>query len=431
MWPPTPIPAPTPATNVTGAADLAFQIRFYGDAFPVVRGNLEKNANASDVTRLQRRLIALGCLVDGADGDYGGNTRRAVRIFQHYNGLEETGIADKETQLTVFSEAAKAPVNPLLTVGVKGDAVTRLQNRLFTLGFATGTADGSYGNATKTAVENLQAYMRQKEIETLTAKARARQSEIAPAPSGADGQVLAATTEEITVTPTVEINGVADPLLLDAFYAPDFPEVPGMQKNGNSNLDVKRIQRRLIALEYMYYTQDGEYGNGTEEAVRAFQKRHGLSQDGVAGGETLSLLFSNDAKKALKPYVLKVSVSKQRVYAYGLDDNEEHTVLVRTMKCSTGLSSSPTPKGTYQSSTGPGARWHYFKKFTCLAQYAYYIEGDIMFHSVLYGSKGGAVTSSSVRNLGSRASHGCVRLAVEDAKWIWDHCPRNTKVVVY
>ena len=62
---------------------------------------------------------------------------------------------------------------------------------------------------------------------------------------------------------------------------------------------------------------------------------------------------------------------------------------------------------------------------------AYYIEGDILFHSVLYNEKGGAVTQSSVNNLGRKASHGCVRLSVEDAKWIYNNCPVNTKVVVY
>ena len=54
-----------------------------------------------------------------------------------------------------------------------------------------------------------------------------------------------------------------------------------------------------------------------------------------------------------------------------------------------------------------------------------------MFHSVLYSQKGGKVTQSSVNHLGSRASHGCVRLSVEDAKWIWNNCPANTTVVVY
>ena len=50
---------------------------------------------------------------------------------------------------------------------------------------------------------------------------------------------------------------------------------------------------------------------------------------------------------------------------------------------------------------------------------------------MLYNEKGGAVTQSSVNNLGRKASHGCVRLSVEDAKWIYNNCPVNTKVVVY
>ena len=127
--------------------------------------------------------------------------------------------------------------------------------------------------------------------------------------------------------------------------------------------------------------------------------------------------------------MLKVSIAKQRVYAYAPDENEEYTVLVRTMKCSTGLDSTPTPKGTYQATTGPGARWHYFKKFFVWAQYAYYIQGDIMFHSVLFNSKGSSPTSSSVRNLGRKASHGCVRLSVENAKWIYENAGQDEGIV--
>ena len=167
------------------------------------------------------------------------------------------------------------------------------------------------------------------------------------------------------------------------------------------------------------------------QAVSDFQRRNDLPETGVADRGTMAALFNENAKKALKPYVLKVSVADQRVYAYAPDRNGEYTDLVRTMKCSTGRKGSPTPTGTFIDSTGPGARWHYFTKFSCWAQYAFYIQGDIMFHSVLYASKNGAVTRSSVRNLGRRASHGCVRLSVEDARWVFNHCPAGTSVTVY
>jgi hypothetical protein len=225
--------------------------------------------------------------------------------------------------------------------------------------------------------------------------------------------------EDVSALLTVEVNGVADPMLLDDFYASSFPRIPDTLQNGSANDDVIRMQRRLSSLEYYYGSLDGDYGAATQKAVTDFQKRHGLSQDGVAGRETLELLFSDSALKALKPYLVKVSTKDQRVYVYGLDSNNEHTVLVKKMKCSTGRNETPTPKGTYKNSTGPGARWHYFKKFKCWAQYAYYIQGDIMFHSVLYNEKDGPVTQSPVRNLGRKASHGCVRLSVEDAKWLY------------
>lgn len=409
---------PEPATPVDGIADAMLQAYLYSDDFKPVRGELKNGDSGEAVMRLQRRLIALGYLTGQADGEYGGSTARAVRIFQYYNDLELDGRASVALQELLFSQQAKAPENPILAEGSSGDAVKTLQQRLRILGFMNGSADGDYGKTTANGVKALQQYMRDRE------EAQIR----------ADAEVMASieqTGADIADLLTVEVNGIADPILLDEFYATDFPEIPAAMTSGETGNDVIRVQRRLNGLEYYYGSLDGAYGAGTETAIRAFQKQNGLEQSGVAGSDTLKLLFSENAKKALKPYVLKISTSDQRVYAYGLDSNGEYTVLVRTMKCSTGKDATPTPKGTFQGGTGPGARWHYFKKFKCWAQYAYYIDGDIMFHSVLYNQKGGAVTQSSVNNLGRKASHGCVRLSVEDAKWIYTNCPRNTKIVVY
>ena len=415
---PSAAPVPTPATPVDGVADSLLQAYLYSEDFVVAREELSNGSQSDAVKRLQRRLIRLGCMVGSADGIYGGGTARAVRIFQYYNALPQTGIADLETQRLLFSEEAKAPDNGMLSSGSSGDAVKQLQLRLRILGFMNGSVDGNYGNATVAGVKNLQQYMR--DLEEMSLRS--------------DAEVMASLDEsgaDISSLLTVEVNGVADPILLDDFYSSDFPALPDAMENGSSGIDVVRLQRRLNCLEYYYGSLDGNYGSGTESAVRAFQKRNGLTQSGVAGTDTIALLFSEDALKALKPYVLKVSTADQRVYAYGLDSNNEYTVLVRTMKCSTGKDSTPTPTGTFQNSTGPGARWHYFTKYKCWAQYAYYIQGDIMFHSVLYNEKDGPVTQSSVNNLGRKASHGCVRLSVEDAKWIYTNCPVNTKIIVY
>ncbi len=412
--PAEPVQTLEPVTQVDGIADALLQAYLYSDSFVAVRGELKTGSSGTDVTRLQTRLLNLGCSVSEPDGHYGSSTERAVRVFQYANGLSQTGMADEQTLTLLFSANAKAPTHAMLSLGSTGDDVTALQKRLLYLGFTTASADGSFGTATQTAVQRLQEYVRG--IETLAVKA-------------ADPTLAA--DADVSDRLTTVVDGVADPILLDIFYSDKFPVVPGELGSGSSGDDVIRLQRRLSGLNFFYGTLDGSYGAVTKEAVLAFQKQHKLSQTGTADADTLRVLFSGDAKKALKPYMLKVSTKDQRVYAYGLDDNNEYTVLVRTMKCSTGKDATPTPTGTFQSTTGPGARWHYFKKYQCWAQYAYYIEGDIMFHSVLYNEKDGPVTQSSVNNLGRKASHGCVRLSVEDAKWIYQNCPAQTKIIVY
>ena len=415
---PTPEPGPTPSTEVDGIADGTLIAFLMSDEFPAARANLQYGDKGAEVLRLQRRLSAMGYLIGTPDGYYGPGTQLSVRLLQHYNGLSKTGSADIELQKLVFSGAAKAPDHPMMAKGSSGDEVLKLQKRLRALGFMVGSPDGSYGAATERAIQNLQAYFQAQEREERFAEAMA---------SGTPAAEIKIDEGQLETV----INGVADPLLLDKFYDESFPEVPGAMESGASGEEVKRVQRRLYDLEYLYTSADGAYGPGTARAIKEFQKRSKISQDGVAGNATLNALFSENAKKALKPYMLKVSIAKQRVYAYAPDENEEYTILVRTMKASTGLNSTPTPKGTFQASTGPGARWHYFKKFFVWAQYAYYIQGDIMFHSVLYNSKDASPTSGSVRNLGRKASHGCVRLSVENAKWIYQNCPAKTKIVVY
>ena len=228
---------------------------------------------------------------------------------------------------------------------------------------------------------------------------------------------------------------MVDQEFLDALNSDSFPVYSQLLSNGSSGDQVKRLQNRLMELNYLLGSVDGSYGSNTAEAVQNFQRVNNLSQDGVAGEEVQKAIFSESAVESDRPpypYVLKVSTKDQKVYAYSWG-GEDYDVLERTMVCSTGRSGTPTPKGTYSgASTGPGARWHYFKKWKCWAQYAYYIEGDIMFHSVLYNSKSeSSLSKSSVRNLGRKASHGCVRLAVKDAKWIWQNCPAGTTIIVY
>ncbi len=441
---PKPTPEPTPETMVDGTADIAFQKWINGDPDDLYFGDAALGDISLTAKRVQMRLVSLNYLNDKIDGKFGINTETAIKAFQEKHGLEITGIADRNTQKALFSEdalLAKRPVYNLLEINSSGDTVKAAQQQLILLGFMTGTAGGYFNESTRDGVKAFETYMYKLDHPTLTTV----QVADATIQDNASKEELLAVEDPETnpyeVTPeeeeTPELDGFEptgkltnDQLI--TLLEDGIPVYSEFLQKGNTGDEVKRLQRRLISLNYLTNSgADGIYGGGTEKAILNFQNRNKLAQTGTADRATQVLLYSDEAIKAIKPYFIKVSTTDQRVYVYTHDDNDEYNILVKTFVCSTGLNSTPTPKGTF-TNTGRGARWHYFTKFDCWAQYAWYIDGDIMFHSVLYAKDNeNTLYSGSVSALGSKASHGCVRLAVDDVKWIWDNCSSGTKVQVY
>jgi peptidoglycan hydrolase-like protein with peptidoglycan-binding domain len=66
-------------------------------------------------------------------------------------------------------------------------------------------------------------------------------------------------------------------------------------RNGSQGEKVWKLQERLQALGYYMDAVDGQFGQGTRDAVIAFQKKNGLEADGYAGEETQRVLYSEDA----------------------------------------------------------------------------------------------------------------------------------------
>ncbi|WP_300381709.1 L,D-transpeptidase [Clostridium sp.] len=96
-------------------------------------------------------------------------------------------------------------------------------------------------------------------------------------------------------------------------------------------------------------------------------------------------------------------------------------ILTKSYICTIGKPSTPTPKGTYTI----GIKGLYFgveKGYKCW--YYTQFRGNYLFHSIIYNLNG------SVRDgrLGKALSDGCVRLSKENAKWIYDNIPEETKV---
>lgn len=70
-------------------------------------------------------------------------------------------------------------------------------------------------------------------------------------------------------------------------------------RKGLTGGDVKALQRLLFADGYSVGKSgdDGDFGNDTEKAVLEYQRDHGLSQDGIAGINTLTALWNCNPMK--------------------------------------------------------------------------------------------------------------------------------------
>lgn len=128
------------------------------------------------------------------------------------------------------------------------------------------------------------------------------------------------------------------------------------------------------------------------------------------------------------PYYIKINRQQNCVTVYALDSKGKYTKPVKAFACSVGVNNA-TPTGTF--SIPAKYRWHTLMGGV-YGQYCSRIHGGVLFHSVFYSSQDPSrLAYNSYNRLGQTASHGCVRLNVEDAKWIYDNCPVGTKVTIY
>ena len=73
-------------------------------------------------------------------------------------------------------------------------------------------------------------------------------------------------------------------------------------RKGSKGEAVKKLQQRLMELGYKLprFGADGDYGNETVAAVKAFQQDWGLKVDGIAGPETQKIMETAVAKEPAK-----------------------------------------------------------------------------------------------------------------------------------
>lgn len=387
--------------EISGKADSLTQETLFDVNYSSYLRDLTPGMEDDEVLRAERRLRGLGYMDAEADTNYDDYAVESLKAFQSDAGIDASGTVDQATSDALFSaEAEKAAFYIPHTVerGASGGVVKNVQNVMIRYGMLSGSADGSYGGNLEAALERFYDYL----VE--------RGSEFAPLFEQRD--VLSAEAQWALIEN-------------DLFsYAEDV-------KPGTSKSEILRLQRRLAGMYFMTNGGiDGDCGPATVNAIKKFQEKNGLNVTGVADEATQRVLYSDEAIGNWTRYKLEVSTANQRVYVYELNEKNQYEH-IDTFICSTGLGNS-TPTGVFMNTTEPLNRWHYFTKYECWAQYAYRITGPYYFHSVIYSTNHeSSIRMGSVYALGSKASHGCIRLRVEDARWIYQNCKAGTIVVIY
>ena len=110
-----------------------------------------------------------------------------------------------------------------------------------------------------------------------------------------------ALTAAILLTGTISAIAAGNSALVEAEDKTAFggAEWAAVLKPGSKGGEVKEVQRRLKQWGYYKGEPDGIFGAGTKAAVIAFQKKNGLTADGIVGAATFRALGMNDSYNVL------------------------------------------------------------------------------------------------------------------------------------
>ena len=386
---------------------------------------LKPGDSGDEVLELNTRLRQLNYTSTRAGEEYTAATEAAVSAVQAAYGLPVTGVADEATLNVIYGDCYRP-----LSYGAEGLDVQALQEKLSELGYYTGNITGSYLEGTTAAVQVFQGEnsMEITGVADVAVQEKLFSLAIRPTPTP---------TPVPTATPIPAPTGTPGP----------YQAFKKTLKYGEKSADVEKVQQRLKDLGFFtYYKTTGQFYKNTQEAVEAFQKHNGLQVTGTVDEETWNALFNDatvaDVNSAAKPaweptplpYFFEVDVANQvvKVWKYSAE-TEDYSILDRAFLCATGTKTYPSPLGTFTLPGKRAAHCKFPKWGGGEARWWTKITEDIAFHSVLYGdsSDDSTLKVSSLTGLGRRGSHGCIRMTVADAHWIYDHAEAGMKVWIH
>ena len=334
---------------------------------------------------LQVDLQEVGLSPGPVTGEFNPATEAALVSFQKGAGVptSEQGALGPNTALVLETR-----------LGGTSDVVSALQSALTDLGAFHDVIDGQFGTTTSAALKRLQS---------------------------STGLSITGLYDPQTATALASayLQQVKEPAVKGDLGATG----SGTYQLGSSSTTVSQIQQVLGDLGFRAGSDPGVFDAQTASAVIAFQKRAGLTPNGIVGPSTLSALENpigaQPEQSGPDPRV-EVDLAHQVVYVVRTGQP------VVTLNASTGTGLAYTlASGAKAVAYTPSGSFSIVRKQSSDVAAPF---GS--FYDPLFFDQGWAIEGSA--NVpGYPASYGSVRISLADANWLYPLVAVGTPVIVY
>ena len=225
----------------------------------------------------------------------------------------------------------------------------------------------------------------------------------------------------LTLTVWVDYNELVKASPVIATISWDSPLYKDMSTKSNKLALVEKASKVEIIrdVEYKWYyikTKAGQYGwisaNNLIIPKDPITNTKRLTKEELEGYVNVKKFKSNTK------YFMWVDLDRQTVNIF--QGAEGKYKLLKSMTCATGRNISPTTRGTFTIQN----RGEWFFKGKSGAKNWVGFNGQYLFHSIVMDA------NKNVKDytLGKRASAGCIRLSINDSKWLYDNITYGTTV---
>jgi lipoprotein-anchoring transpeptidase ErfK/SrfK len=147
-----------------------------------------------------------------------------------------------------------------------------------------------------------------------------------------------------------------------------------------------------------------------------------VSEEDSIGPEDKTSIMENIDYSDNANFRIEIDLSRQRLTVFYRED------ILKEMICSGGALETPTPLGEF--TTNQKIEYSWVDRFDVGAYYWIRFFEDYLIHSVPFDENGEMIVEE-FEKLGNPASHGCVRLRLDEAKWLYETLPLGVKVLIY